>query len=470
MLRQMVGRAGRPQFDSSGTAVIMTEHKYVPKYEALKNGKEVIESQVLPKFLDMCCSEISSGLVENVGDLMLWVNHLYLSVRFKKDPRAYNDGQRVEGNHESMLRQLALKYVSELHECGMAVMGDDGFMLGSTKCGKIAATHYIRVNSMKNMMALTAESTLGDLIECISRSQEFEVHKVKQADKKMLKLLNTQVPYRRPPRKGGWGQVDQKIDCLLQGFISQEADQYESLSRELLLDAKQIADMGRRQCTGLIKLLRTEKEFFTPTLEAILLKKALTVGGWKRAEDRGFMMHFQGVGRKTRLVLEANDLGTIQKLRDASTGRLQQFVDNTQALHIKAVLSRFPIMRVDTQINSDQTAVLGVSERVVSFGVQLQINVDEKVAAKKRNNVFDTGIVFLAGIANGQLCSYEHFPYGNLDEMKDVKITVPNSTPPDGKVIMVLASQEFCGVESIVEIPLNYNGDLGVAPMKVPGT
>ena len=187
----MVGRAGRPQFDSSGTAVIMTEQKYVPKYEALKNGKEVIESQVLPKFLDMCCSEISSGLVENVGDLMLWVNHLYLSVRFKKDPRAYNDGQPVEGNRESMLRQLALKYVSELHECGMAVMGDDGFMLGSTKCGKIAATHYIRVNSMKNMMALTAESTLDDLIEVISRSQEFEVHKVKQADKKLNMLRKT---------------------------------------------------------------------------------------------------------------------------------------------------------------------------------------------------------------------------------------------------------------------------------------
>ncbi len=32
---QMIGRAGRPQFDDSGTAVILTERKKITKYEQL---------------------------------------------------------------------------------------------------------------------------------------------------------------------------------------------------------------------------------------------------------------------------------------------------------------------------------------------------------------------------------------------------------------------------------------------------
>jgi len=44
--------------------------KNVQNYEALNGGKEVIESKVLPKLCDMINSEIASGLVLNVGDLM----------------------------------------------------------------------------------------------------------------------------------------------------------------------------------------------------------------------------------------------------------------------------------------------------------------------------------------------------------------------------------------------------------------
>ncbi|KFM79724.1 putative ATP-dependent DNA helicase HFM1, partial [Stegodyphus mimosarum] len=42
---QMIGRAGRPQFDSSATAVIMTKSSLKEKYEKLVNGKQLIESR-----------------------------------------------------------------------------------------------------------------------------------------------------------------------------------------------------------------------------------------------------------------------------------------------------------------------------------------------------------------------------------------------------------------------------------------
>lgn len=43
-IMQMLGRAGRPQFDNSAIAVIMTKQEKVNKYEKMVSGQEHLES------------------------------------------------------------------------------------------------------------------------------------------------------------------------------------------------------------------------------------------------------------------------------------------------------------------------------------------------------------------------------------------------------------------------------------------
>jgi ATP-dependent DNA helicase HFM1/MER3 len=43
-IMQMIGRAGRPQFDTSALAVIMTKMQQVKHYEQLLSGQERLES------------------------------------------------------------------------------------------------------------------------------------------------------------------------------------------------------------------------------------------------------------------------------------------------------------------------------------------------------------------------------------------------------------------------------------------
>jgi ATP-dependent DNA helicase HFM1/MER3 len=44
-MMQMLGRAGRPQFDDSAVAVILTTHEKKQRYQDLITGKEIIESR-----------------------------------------------------------------------------------------------------------------------------------------------------------------------------------------------------------------------------------------------------------------------------------------------------------------------------------------------------------------------------------------------------------------------------------------
>ena len=43
-IMQMLGRAGRPQFDRDALAVIMTRQEKVNRYEKMVSGQEIIES------------------------------------------------------------------------------------------------------------------------------------------------------------------------------------------------------------------------------------------------------------------------------------------------------------------------------------------------------------------------------------------------------------------------------------------
>ncbi|KAF7243483.1 putative ATP-dependent DNA helicase HFM1 [Varanus komodoensis] len=59
---QMIGRAGRPQFDTTATAVIMTRLSTRDKYVQMLNGADTIESSLLPHYdLGLEDSEVASS-------------------------------------------------------------------------------------------------------------------------------------------------------------------------------------------------------------------------------------------------------------------------------------------------------------------------------------------------------------------------------------------------------------------------
>ena len=58
---QMAGRAGRPQFDTSGKVVVMTRPDVEQRYSTLIGGTETIESHMHTQLLQHLNAEIASG-------------------------------------------------------------------------------------------------------------------------------------------------------------------------------------------------------------------------------------------------------------------------------------------------------------------------------------------------------------------------------------------------------------------------
>lgn len=64
-LPQMLGRAGRPQYDTKGEGILITSHGELQYYLSLLNQQLPIESQMVSKLPDMLNAEIVLGNVQN---------------------------------------------------------------------------------------------------------------------------------------------------------------------------------------------------------------------------------------------------------------------------------------------------------------------------------------------------------------------------------------------------------------------
>ncbi|GFY86340.1 U5 small nuclear ribonucleoprotein helicase [Actinidia rufa] len=85
----MLGRAGRPQYDSYGEGIIITGHSELQYYLSLMNQQLPIESQFISKLADQLNAEIVLGTVQNAKEACNWLSYTYLYVRMLRNPTLY---------------------------------------------------------------------------------------------------------------------------------------------------------------------------------------------------------------------------------------------------------------------------------------------------------------------------------------------------------------------------------------------
>ncbi|KAA1069721.1 Sec63 [Puccinia graminis f. sp. tritici] len=89
-LIQMMGRAGRPQFDDEGVAVVMTSQNDKMRIEKLVKSETMLESCLHLNLTEHINSEIYMGTIISRSSAIDWLENSFLSVRIKKNPKHYS--------------------------------------------------------------------------------------------------------------------------------------------------------------------------------------------------------------------------------------------------------------------------------------------------------------------------------------------------------------------------------------------
>jgi pre-mRNA-splicing helicase BRR2 len=106
----MLGRAGRPQYDTFGEGIIVTGHSELQYYLSLLNQQLPIESQFVSKLADNLNAEVVLGTVTTVREAAAWLGYTYLYVRMLRNPTLYGvEPDAVE--HDPLLMQRRVDLV-----------------------------------------------------------------------------------------------------------------------------------------------------------------------------------------------------------------------------------------------------------------------------------------------------------------------------------------------------------------------
>ena len=195
---QMLGRAGRPQYDTYGEGIIITNHSELQYYLSLMNQQLPIESQFVSKLADNLNAEIVLGTVRNRDEAVQWLGYTYLYVisfhsctffsfltwdaryvRMLKSPGLYGVGvdyQEDDGGLIQKRADIVHSAAALLEKCHLIKYERSSGRFQSTELGRIASHYYVTHNSMATYnQHLRPTMSALELFRVFALSNEFKL-------------------------------------------------------------------------------------------------------------------------------------------------------------------------------------------------------------------------------------------------------------------------------------------------------
>ncbi|KAJ9633396.1 putative steryl acetyl hydrolase mug81 [Knufia peltigerae] len=187
---QMLGRAGRPQFDTSGIARIFTQDAKKAFYKHFLHTGFPVESS-LHKVLDNHLgAEVNAGVITTKQDALDYLTWTFFFRRLHKNPTYYGLEISAEEHRESQLvaRQLASEYMITLVDKSLDDLAESDCVLvhsngdvDATPFGKIMSYYYLSHLTVRKFLSSARKTTntstgaaFADALSWVSAATEFD--------------------------------------------------------------------------------------------------------------------------------------------------------------------------------------------------------------------------------------------------------------------------------------------------------
>ncbi|KAI5205853.1 P-loop containing nucleoside triphosphate hydrolase protein [Aureobasidium subglaciale] len=377
-IMQMIGRAGRPQFDTSALAVIMTKMQQVKRYEQLLSGQERLESCLHLNLVEHLNAEIGLGMVPDLCAAKKWLAGTFLKVRIEDNPTHYKiAGDSPDRNLGARLEQICESAISHL---GRLELIERVPSFKSTDYGEAMARYYINISTMEAILSLPHKPKISEILSVIAQAQEFKEIRFRAGEKQIYKELND-MPEIRFPIKVDLSTVTHKVSLVIQSVLG-------GLSH--------ITDQPNHRVQHSI--------------------------------DQGLIFqHIEQIGPVALRKLVGARITTMDEFTNTDPGRLELVLNKTSpfgmTLHRRA--QTFPKLRVGLQVTGQP--IVKAQEHVV---VKLKIDfgfLNEKTPTQYRNKpVF---VIVLLGTSDGQMMSFFRLSAQKLERINPINTTAYLTSP-----------------------------------------
>ncbi|XP_017346765.1 probable ATP-dependent DNA helicase HFM1 [Ictalurus punctatus] len=448
---QMIGRAGRPQFDTSATAVIMTRSQTRDKYLQLVSGSETIESSLHTNLVEHLNAEIVLYTISDVNMALDWIRSTFLYIRALKNPKHYGFSPTLDKcGIETKLQELCLRNLNALASYNLITMDED-INIKTTESGKLMARYCVAFDTMKQFMKVTGTETLSEMVDIISKVKEFSDVQLRVSEKRTLNMLNkdkNRVTIRYP-MEGKIKSNDMKVNCLIQAQLGCIPIQEFGLTQ----DTGKIFRSGIRLSKCLVEFLtQHSKKNFSAQLNAVILAKCFRAKLW---EDSPYVSkQLDRIGLSLANAMVNAGLTSFSKIEAINARELELIVNRHPPFgnQIKEAVSRLP----KYEVSLEQLPRYSVSTAEIVITVNLK-NFEERMVKRTAPDYHyitliigdcDNNVVFQQKISDTLLLKS-----GSWSRRTEV-----TRTPSGDEISVNLISSEYVGLDIQQKFSAFYSG------------
>lgn len=353
---QMLGRAGRPQFDSSGIARIFTQDAKKDFYKHFLHTGFPVESS-LHKVLDNHLgAEISAGTVATKQDALDYLTWTFFFRRLHKNPSFYGLEISAEDHNTIAAQTTANDFMINLVETSLSELAESSCIelygtgdIDSTPMGKIMSYYYL---SHKTIRYLTKhakrDASFADVLTWVSSASEYDEIPVRHNED----LINEELSKALPLKAEQHFQLPMwdphvKAFLLLQAHFSR----VDLPISDYVGDLNSVLDQSIRIAQASIDVL-TELGYLSSCEQMVTLLQAIKSGRWP---SDGPLSLFPGIDvekEKQRIQHPKAALKTLIEVSTASAPVLEKAarfagVANAAVKRFIEPISRLPVVKLD---------------------------------------------------------------------------------------------------------------------------
>ncbi|PKX95012.1 putative DEAD/DEAH box DNA helicase (Mer3) [Aspergillus novofumigatus IBT 16806] len=422
-MMQMLGRAGRPQFDDSAIAVIMTRKERVQHYEKLVSGSETLESCLHLNLIDHLNAEIGLGAVTDVDSAVRWLAGTFLFVRLRRNPKHYHLKEgATKDDEDEMLRQICEKDIKLLQETGL-IASD---RLKSTPFGDAMARYYVRFDTMKTLLALKPHATISQVLAAIAEAEEFREIRLKAGEKSLYKELN-RVNGIRFPVKVDIALPAHKILLLIQselgGVEYPDGEQYQKHKFAFQQDKNFVFSHINRLIRCLIDC-QISLEDSIAARNALELARSFGAKVWDNCPLQ--MKQIDQVGIVAVRKLAAAGITSIDALEAIEPHRIDMIMSRNPPFGMKllARVAEFPKLRVNVKLVGKEIKP-GKPVRI-RFKAEIAFMNEKTPTFFQRRPVY---VCFLAETSDGHLIDFRRISANKLRQSQEIPLDAELKSP-----------------------------------------
>ncbi|KAH8701665.1 Sec63 Brl domain-containing protein [Talaromyces proteolyticus] len=349
-MMQMLGRAGRPQFDDSAVAVILTKKERLSYYEKLVSGTEQLESCLHLNLIDHMNAEIGLGTIQGIESAIKWLAGTFLFVRLRRNPTHYKLKENADRRDEDeMLRQICEKDMKLLRECELVTADEN---LKSTAYGDAMAKYYVKFETMKILLSLPPRTKLSEILSAISQADEFRKIRLKASERSLYRELNRGAGTRYPIRVD-LSQNAHKVSLLIQSELGAvdfpAAEQYQKHKFQFQQDKTMVFSHINRLLRCVVDCQIHNKDGIA-VRNALSLSRSISVRAWEGSALQ--MRQIDQVGIVAVRKLASAGITSIQELEETEAHRIDMILSKNPPFGMKLLsrLADFPKLRVTVKM------------------------------------------------------------------------------------------------------------------------